>query len=233
MIQQEMLQYQMLDGELAKIERELKKNKFYLQRKQFKSMRQDCEDSLVKLDAKAAELRGQLTAMRQNLSDITKMIDEYSVEIADIEDQDELNYMNRKLSEQTELLSSVEKDIKRILREGEELASLFDEINAKLPKIVAGYNKCNEEFNKATEEAKPKVVELKTKQAELKKGIDAKLFADYKRISEQVRPVFVPLKDNCRCGGCQMEMPKAVVETQFVSKDYMVCEHCGRIIYKQ
>ena len=141
--------------------------------------------------------------------------------------------MNRKLSEQLDQLSQVEKDIKRILHDGEELARMFEDINAKLPKIVAGYNKFNTEFAKATEEVKPKVTELKTKQAELKKAIDPDLFAVYKRISDgQIHPVFVPLRDECRCGGCQMEMPRSQVEAQLREKDYMVCEHCGRIIYK-
>lgn len=234
MIQQEMLKYQSLDGELARIERELKKNKFYLQRKQLKAMRQECEDTLVRLDAKAADLRNQLASLRQGLHDINGMIDEYSNEIVDIEDKDELNYINKKLAEQTDLLTAAERDIKRVLREGEELAAAFDEINAKLPKIVAGYARCNDEFAKATEEVKPKVLQLKTEQTELKKAIEPKLFEAYKHIADaQIRPVFVPLRDGCRCGGCQMEMPKAVVDAQLQSKDYLTCEHCGRIVYKQ
>ncbi len=234
MIQQEMLKYQSLDGELARIERELKKNKFYLQRKQLKAMRQECEETLVRLDARAADLRNQLAALRQCLQDINGMIDEYSNEIVDIEDKDELNYINKKLAEQTDLLTTAERDIKRVLREGEELAAAFDEINAKLPKIVASYAKCNDEFAKATEEVKPKVLQLKTEQAQLKKTIDPKLFEAYKHIADgQIRPVFVPLRDGCRCGGCQMEMPKAVVDAQLQNKDYLTCEHCGRIVYKQ
>ena len=30
-----------------------------------------------------------------------------------------------------------------------------------------------------------------------------------------------------------MEIPKAVVDAQLSNKDYMRCEHCGRIIYKE
>lgn len=233
MIQQEMLQYQKLDSELNKIERELKKNEFYVKRKQYKALRQECEENLSKLDSKAAELKSQLTVAKQTLAEINAVIEEHSREIADIVDGDELNYMNRKLSEQLELLANVEKDIKRILREGEDLARMFEEINSRLPKIVAGYNKCNAEFAKATEEARPRVAALKAEQTELRKKIDDNLFATYKRISDgQIHPVFVPLRDECRCGGCQMEMPRAVVETHMSDKGYMVCEHCGRIIYK-
>jgi len=234
MIQQEMLQYQSLDGELSRIEKELRKNEFYVKRKQYKALRQECEENIAKLDGKAGELRVQLANAKQSLDKITAVIEEHSKEIVDIEDKDELNYMNKKLNEQLESLGLVEKDIKRILREGEEIAKSFEEINAKLPKIIAGYNKCNEEFAKAAEAQKPRVNELKVKQAELKKVIEPSLYEVYRKISDgQIHPVFVPLRDGCRCGGCQMEMPKAVVDAHMANKDYMRCEHCGRVIYKE
>ena len=234
MIQQEMLEYQSLDGELNRIEKELRKHDSFIKRRQFKALSQECEDNLAKLDARAQDLRNQLAVARQTMDKITEVIEEHSKEIGALEDVDELNYMNRQLSSQLNELSNVEKEIKRIIREGEEIAKAFDEINAKLPKIVAAYKKANEEFNKAAEEVKPRVTELKAKQAELKKVIEPSLFEIYKNVSEGgLHPVFVPLRDGARCGGCQMEMPKAVVDAQMAGKSYMRCESCGRIIYKQ
>lgn len=233
MIQSEMLEYQSLDGELNRIEKELRKNEFFIKRKQYKALKQECEDKLVKMEAKAGELKAQLAQTTQSLAKINAIVEEYNKEINGIQDDDELSYMSKKLAEQTELLAAVEKDIKRILHDGEEISRLFDELNVKLPKIVAGYNKCNDEFNKAAAEVKPKVNDIKGRQAMLKKAIDPSLFEKYQKISDgQVYPVFVPLLDECRCGGCRMEMPKAVIDAQMQGKSYMRCEHCGRIIYK-
>ena len=234
MIQQEMLQYQSLDSELNRIERELRKLDSYIKRNQFKAMSQECEENLDKLDIKAQELKNQLAAARQAMEKITEVIEEHSKEIGALEDVDELNYMNRQLNAQLNELSNVDKDIKRIIREGEEIAKSFDDINAKLPKIAMGYKKANEEVKQATEEVRPRVNELKAKQAELKKVIDGSLFEVYKKAVEGgLRPVFVPLRDGARCGGCQMEMPKAVVDTKLSSKSYVRCENCGRLIYRE
>ena len=234
MIQQEMLEYQSLDGELNRIEKDLRKNDSFLKRKQFKAMSQECEDNLAKLDARAQELKNQLAIAKATMEKITEVIEEHSKEIGALEDVDELNYMNKQLNTQLNELANVDKDIKRIIREGEEIAKSFDEINAKLPKLVVAYKKANDEFNKATEEVKPRVTELRTKQAELKKVIEPSLFDIYKKVSEGgLHPVFVPLRDGSRCGGCQMEMPKAVVDTQMAGKSYMRCESCGRIIYRE
>ena len=234
MIQQEMLQYQSIDSELNRIEKELKKNESYVMFRQCKQKRAECEETLLKLDAKASELKSQLAQAKQSMDKITKEIEEHAKEIHDIEDVDELNYMSKKLNEQVELLAAVDKEIKRIIREGEEIAKSFDDISAKLPKLIAGMKKANDDFNKATEEAKPRVNELRQQQLELKKAIDPKLFETYRRVLESGhRPVFVPLRDGARCGGCQMEMPKAVVDAQFAGKNFIRCENCGRVIYKE
>ena len=144
MIQQEMLQYQSVDGELNRIEKELRKNENYVKSRQYKALRQECEDNLSKLDAKTADLRTQLATARQNMEKITAEIEEHAKEIHDIEDVDELNYMNKKLNEQLDLLATVDKEIKRILREGEDIAKAFDDISAKLPKLIAGFKKATD-----------------------------------------------------------------------------------------
>ncbi len=233
MIQQEMLSYQQLDGELNRIERDLKKNDNFIKRRQYKAASQECEENISKLDARALDLRNQLAQAQQTLQDITAVIDEHSGEIGSLEDEDELNYMNKKLNEQLAELNNVDKEIKRIIREGEELSKAFDEASAKLPRLIAGYRKCDEEFNKVAAEVKPRVNEIRARQTELKKVIDENIFNVYKKVADGgLYPVFVPLEGGTRCGGCRMEMPKAVVDAQFASKSYMKCEHCGRIIFK-
>lgn len=233
MIQQEMLEYQKIDRELSRIEKELRENESYLKLRQYKNMRQACEDSIVRAESKANDLKSQLSSCRESITKITAQIEEYCREMEDAQDTDELNYLNKKLNEQLEALSAVEKDVKRLQREGEETVKSLEEINEKLPKVVALCVKFNSLFAQAKEEQRPRVAELKQKQAVLKAKIAPSLFDIYKKVSEgQIQPVFVALRDGTRCGGCQMEMPKAIVDAQFATKDYMRCEHCGRIIYK-
>lgn len=234
MIQQEMLDYQALDSELNKIERELRKNVFYVKRKQYKVALQQAEEQLARLEQKTIDLRNQLAQTTQNLQKVNEIIDEYIKEMSDIEDQDELNYLSKKLDSQLEILATSEKELKQILRDGEETNETFEKISkVQLPKLAVEYNKCSVGFDKATQEIKPRVLELKKRQAELRTHIDAHLFDVYKRVSEQVHPVFVPLQNGNRCGGCRMEMPTAQVGAQIAEKGYLTCEHCGRIVFKQ
>ena len=234
MIQQEMLQYQTLDSELNKIERELRKNQYFLKRREVKAALQKSEEQLSRLDQKTADLRNQLALANQNLQKVNSVIEEHTKEIADIEDQDELNYMSKKLDEQLALLAGVEKEIKQILRDAEELDKSFENISrVQIPRLAAEYNKCNAEFDKAAQEVKPRVLELKKQQAELKPKIDPTLFERYGKLSEQVHPVFVPLEGENRCGGCRMEMPTAQVTAKMAERGFLVCEHCNRIIYKK
>ena len=199
MIQAEMLQYQSIDRELNRIEKELRKNEFFVKRKQYKQLHQNCEDSIAKSEGKVADLRNQLAAARQSMAQIVAVLDEYYKEIEEVEGEDELNYMSKKLNEQLDLLAAVERDVKRITHEGEEIVKSLDDINGKLPKIV-----------------------------------DPKLLEVYQKVAAvDNRPVFVPLRDGVRCGCCQMEMPKAVVDAQFAGRDFIRCEHCGHLIYRE
>lgn len=228
-----MLEYQKIDRELARIEKELRENENYLKFKQYKNMRQACEDSIARAESKAGDLKSQLSACHESITKITAQIEEYCREIGEALDSDELNYINKKLNEQLDALAAVERDVKRLQREGEETVKSLEEITEKLPKVVSLCVKFNNEFAKAKEAQRPRVAELKQKQAVLKQAIDPSIFEIYKKVSEgQIQPVFVALRDGTRCGGCQMEMPKAIVDAQFANKPYMRCEHCGRIIYK-
>ena len=233
MIQQEMLEYQKIDRELSRIEKDLRENESYLKLKQYKNMRQACEESITRAESKAADLKAALTACRETITKVTAQIEEYCHAMDDAQDVDELNYINKKLNEQLDILASAEKDVKRLQREGEEAVKSLEDITAKLPQVIALCVKFNNLFAQAKEAQRPIVAELRQKQAVLKAKIAPSLFEIYKKVSEgQIQPVFVALRDGTRCGGCQMEMPKAVVDAQFATKDYMRCEHCGRIIYK-
>lgn len=234
MIQQEMLEYQSLDSELNKIERELKKNEFYVKRKQWKGALAQAEEQLARLEQKTVDLRNQLSLVSQNLQQIGKIVDEYTKEMADIEDQDELNYISKKLDLQLDALVAAEKELKQILHEGDEADKSFEKISkVQLPKIAAEYNRCGVEFDKATQAQKPRVLELKKRQTELKADIDQHLFEVYKKVSQQIHPVFVPLQNGNRCGGCRMEMPVSQVNAKIAEKGYIICEHCGRVVYKE
>ena len=234
MIQQEMLEYQKIDRELARIEKELRENENYVKFKQYKNMRQACEENIIRAESKAGDLKSQLTSLRESVLKVTAQIEEYCHAMDEAQDLDELNYLNKKLNEQLDVLASIEKDVKRVQREGEEAVKSLEEINSKLPQIMSLCVKFNNEFTKVKEEQRPRVAALKQKQTALKQTIEPSVFEIYKKVSEgQISPVFVELRDGTRCGGCQMEMPKAIVDAQFATQDYMRCEHCGRIIYKK
>ena len=137
MIQQEMLEYQKIDRELFRIEKDLRENENYVKFRQYKNMRQACEDNIARAENRTADLKSQLTALRENVAKITAQIEEYCRAFDEAEDSDELNYIGRKLNEQLDALAAVEKDAKRIQREGEDTVKSLDEINAKLPQVAA------------------------------------------------------------------------------------------------
>ena len=234
MIQQEMLNYQQMDIELNRIERDLRKNESFVKRKELKLALQKSEEQLSRLDQKSLELRSQLERATQTLTKLSESLEDHNKQLSDIEDQDELNYLSKKVDAQLEQLAALEREIKQVLKEGDEMDKTFERLSkVQMPRLAAEYSKCNADFEKATLEVKPRVLELRKQQAELKNAIAPDLFDRYKKLAETVHPVFVPLENGNRCGGCRMEMPSAMVASKIAEKGLMRCEHCGRIIYNK
>ena len=90
MIQKQMLEYQKIDGELNRIERDLRKSEAYQNLRKYKTLRQDYEDTLNRLDAKASELKNRLAQAKQAVTKINNVIDELTNEMSHVEISDEL-----------------------------------------------------------------------------------------------------------------------------------------------
>ena len=84
MIQQQMLEYQKIDGELNRIERDLRKSEAYQNLRKYKALRQEYEDTLNKLDSKASDLKNKLTQAKQAVSKINAVIEELTNEMTHV-----------------------------------------------------------------------------------------------------------------------------------------------------
>lgn len=228
---QDILQYQKLDGALLRMQKELKNNEFRKQGIQLAAMRQEAEDTLLKLETRAQELKSMLSNSIAALDTITNTLAEHQKAIGDIEDIEELKYLRKKIATQYDSLDACERNIKVIIKDSEDAQSRFNDYATKLPIIVSKLAKCNEEFAKLMEEAKPKIKDLQRQQAELEGKLDASLLEKYKEMrSQNIYPVFVQLEGKS-CGGCRMELTGSAV-SQLDSNEYIRCEHCNRLLFK-
>lgn len=232
MIQKEMLEYQDLDLELEKIKNTVGKSPDNVIRVRAGKQLVACKAKINEIMPKYKNLRAQLDNARKKLEAICDQVDKVGQELENVEMDEQAVYMLKKLTAQKNELAAVEKDIKDM---GQQYAEAEVSLR-RLGKDKAVYEQEEkvhyEKVKEFSAQFRPRIAEIKSLQEKLKAKIDPELMTAYERRAGQVKTIFVPLTDGNRCGGCRMEMPPAQV-SKFQTKNFILCEHCNRIIYKK
>ena len=225
------LEYQKLDGELFKIERQLKSNENKKMANKMHESMKEAQNRSYKLEEKAGALLSEIEKAKKQFKTQQDKMDEFmskDLEKMSKEDLDKLSVLKDKLAQNLAILER-------------NLTSLAENVNATLAdfnKTIKTFNACKEQYakSKAAYDNDVKSVEDKKNEIEndlkkLAKSLDSKLFETYqKRRKENIFPVVVPIINNS-CGGCHIELPYANI-SKLEDDGILTCEHCHRIIYK-
>ncbi len=226
------LEYQKLDSQLVKIERQIKNNENKKTANKMHDNMKDAQNKSITLEEKAGQLLSEIAKVKKQFKVQQDKIKEFtSKDLASLskEEVEKVSLLKDKLSQNLNILER-------------NLTALAESVNAVLSsfnKTIKLFNDSKVQFSKSKNayesEVKQVEVEQKTLQEKLlalSKGIDTKLMEAYnKRRKENIFPIVVPIINNS-CGGCHIELPYANI-SKLEDKGILTCEHCHRIIYKQ
>ncbi len=225
------LQYQKLDGTLLEIEKKLKANESRKLSMKLTAYKQEAEDRLIKIEAKAAELAQSLATAIANINAVQIVLDEHLKAVDDMQDIEEVKYLKKKIAIELDTLDGYEKTIKSITDDIKAQQDGYSDISAKLPKALSQLSSATDTFNKVVAEAKPQIDQLKEQKKQLEQTLEPDLLAEYKKVRAQnLYPVFVELGASNTCGGCHMNTSVDFIEMD--AKGYVKCENCNRRVYK-
>ena len=224
------LDYQALDSELFKIERELRENQNKKTASTMHESMKEAQGRSIKLEEKAGSLLAEIEKVKNQFKLQQDKMDEFmskDLEKLSKEELEKLSSLKDKLAQNLVILER-------------NLTSLAENVNAVLSdfnKTIKTFNSCKEQYakNKSAYEQDLKAVESQkseiTKKLEtLSKGIEPRILEAYqKRRKENIFPVVVPLNNNS-CGGCHIELPYANI-SKLQDEGILTCEHCHRLIY--
>ena len=224
------LDYQALDSELFKIERELRENQNKKTASTMHESMKEAQGRSIKLEEKAGSLLAEIEKVKKQFKLQQDKMDEFmskDLEKMSKEELEKLSSLKDKLAQNLVILER-------------NLTSLAENVNAVLSdfnKTIKTFNSCKEQYakSKSAYEQDLKAVESQkseiTKKLEtLSKGIEPRIMEAYrKRRKENIFPVVVPLNNNS-CGGCHIELPYANI-SKLQDEGILTCEHCHRLIY--
>ncbi len=229
---EKILEYQSLDSELFKIEKQLRENKNKKLANEMHENMKNAQTRSLKLEEKAGGLIAEIDKVKKHFKIQEEKMNEFlskDLEKLSKEEVDKLTILSEKLAQNLVILD------KNLTALAESVNVVLSDFNKTIKEFNASkeqFTICKEEYDNEVKTVEKEKNNLILKLKDLSKNIDSKIMEAYiKRRKENIFPVLVPLKGNS-CGGCHMELPYATISV-LNNDGILTCEHCHRIIYKK
>ena len=226
----EMLEYQKLDGEIRKLEAEVKNSEERKNATKMQDYLRDGQAKLISLEKTSEKLIGVYKKAMQAYNDFAERLEKLLKEGTG-ESPEEVTQRLERANQFMLVSSKLEKDLESLSASIAKVNAEFDNIMKNSKTAKANFEVYKNRFNELKAKVEPRLAELKAEQSKLKSKIDADMLAKYNHKAESKYPVFVRAQDN-RCGGCRMEISGTKLK-QLKEKGIIECENCGRIIFSE
>ncbi len=223
--------YTELDKQIRKIEKELNASEARKKGSQLGLALKDAEENLNKMEKRSEELADMFAKTKNSFEAQLKLIQEYEGCVDSSKDEQELNYLQKKLADLIRNVVTIERNLAAIAKEMSDISRSFDDYRKKVPTIQKEYRYWREQFDQMRKECLPEVNSIKAQMREVEQTLDPRIVDKFKKLKEQgIYPPFVQIAEN-RCSGCRVEIPNGQLST-LESVGYVECENCHRVVYK-
>jgi len=194
--------------------------------------REAASGTVKQLAHDAGVLLGAFETASKNLAEIFKKIESYGRD-AKIDAGEEgvttdMTFVSGLLSK----VSGYESQLADIAAKSTTIKNVYEKSVTSAKRAAEVMASASVKFEKETKDVAPKLSAIDADLKKLAAAVDPVLMEKYKQIRKQAKKgdVVVPIAGNC-CGGCRFELPSSLIHTA-ASRGYIICEECGKIIYK-
>ena len=228
------LEYQALDGEKVKINRELKNSKEATQYMHANEAMKQAIENVAKKSTRAAQLFAKAELLMKQYEDACREFDDLSGEIDGIgDDLKRAEFYEKTLTKLDNIMEQIERETQEALSE---LTRIEKEGGAEIDtanKNASWAKKYMEDLNKLKQRYAGELDAINAKQKALEESIDPALLNVYRNARKQVKyPPIVKLRDGKLCGACGIELSGAELGKLKDGEAFVNCPTCGRLVYK-
>lgn len=228
---EKILEYQELDKELYNIQKQEKLNENKVKAKEFYQSYTQSKESCAEFEKKAEALLADIEKIKKQYQQQEDKLNEFmgkNLESMAKEEISKINQLKDKLSQNIVIL---EKNLSALASKMNAILSGHNRAYKTLTESKQEYEKCKQAYDEDVKAYEKEKEEFSKKLQVLEKDIEPKIMEAYKKVrNNNLFPVVVPLSGSM-CGRCRVELPFANIE-KLNEQGTIICEHCGRIIYK-
>lgn len=223
------LEYQKLDSELFKLEREISKNEHKRNAQQMVNFVKDAQSKIIDLDNMSKQTILDLEKLKQVQNKGISLVEKYSKQVVTANEA-ELKELKARIKQTSNQLTELENRLLSQEQKAKKLLQEFDNLKKKMSVAKTRHQDSKLKFDEYYASKEPELNEVKKKLVNMEKSLDSKFVAKYKNLKQDgIFPVLVPLVDK-RCGGCRMELPSSEIE-KVKQNGKLECPYCRRLIY--
>ncbi|MDE6275178.1 MAG: hypothetical protein K2M75_01425 [Clostridia bacterium] len=230
---EKMLKYQEVDMRYIKLENEVKNSEPAKKKNMYRAATQKSFDTLTSMDDATKNNMDTVVKNKSKLEQLDKQIDEIATEIAEENDDKQLEYYSKQLEKLSQSLDDMEKETARGNKDMSDAKFKYGKEWEQAKKSNAYYIKYNEEYNNFVKDRAGEANAIRKQLVAMEAELDRELLDRYKKIRASKRPVFVPFHKPNICGGCGMEVAQDVINKLGEGRKIQECPNCGRIIYNK
>ena len=214
-----MLEYQKIDSELVKIERELNNSTEKEKASALNAKIKTAGDNMAKFQSEADELNLNAEKLAANVGKYESEVKEIADSISDVQDEQEIEYYEK-------VLAGLSEDVNKLLRELQRVSARIDQVKDNSDNLTRQAVQLNEQYKVALQSYQG----LKLKLQNEEKNIDHKFILMYKRCrAARKLPAFVEYAGDGSCY-CGMNLPNDCIGKLKEDGDFVECPNCGRIV---
>lgn len=225
-------EYQIVDMALDRFENKLKKSQ--TRRKLLKT-----RNFLLDQQSRMKKLEQSLINGRENCNRIKAEYQRAQLELAkleegfkacDKENLSEVRKFSKSYDELNKLLTSMNKDLKKINRLAESTDTSLMDMRDKVSMGKKEFDELKALHDEELKAATPELERLKKEVDRLEPNVDDSLLECYKRVKKsRINPVAKVVNE--QCSGCNMAIPSLIMRHLREGSEIIECESCGRILY--
>ena len=190
---------------------------------------------VLTLDNDAQRITDNFNQAQKTIADITKQIEQVATTDMEGKSEKEISAVAQSLSALFSKLNALEKQIVEMKKQIETKFSQFEEARVKLARIQKIIQTNKPAYEQEKSEIADSITKFDKELAIIAKDINKELVDRYKKKRAQDKAgrgydIVVKLTHN-RCGGCHFELPLSMIH-KIETDGYIICEECGKIIYK-
>jgi hypothetical protein len=222
---------QLKDDQLKDIEAIIKE--IPLRIKALEDERDSRSDMIEKAKKKLHENGEERKKLEREIAVIRDKIGKYKEQMKKVTTNKEYQGFSNEIKFEEANITGVEEKIIEKMCESDEIMGMIREAEGEFRKIADIYNQQIKDMLANLDYHKAKLAEETLNKKELRDRVDPKLLKAYDNLFVKKAGKVVSNVQTDFCGICNIKIRPQVLSEMIMSSDVLVCESCGRILFKK